>query len=98
MRMRQNHQGYEDYILFFFQAEDGIRDLTVTGVQTCALPIFMPAPPRIAIITFKAARVCTFPLRATSHGKISKKSALAPSVARRGAPNATSSADRKSVV
>src|SRR5256886_14380547 len=25
--------------LFFFQAEDGIRDLTVTGVQTCALPI-----------------------------------------------------------
>src|SRR5438874_8369407 len=27
------------YILFFFQAEDGIRDLYVTGVQTCALPI-----------------------------------------------------------
>src|SRR2546430_12664231 len=26
---------------FFFQAEDGIRDLTVTGVQTCALPIFI---------------------------------------------------------
>src|SRR5256886_6775538 len=26
-------------IFFFFQAEDGIRDLTVTGVQTCALPI-----------------------------------------------------------
>src|SRR5688572_31102714 len=26
-------------IHFFFQAEDGIRDLTVTGVQTCALPI-----------------------------------------------------------
>src|SRR5689334_16508561 len=25
--------------LFFFQAEDGIRDGTVTGVQTCALPI-----------------------------------------------------------
>src|SRR2546430_11920347 len=29
----------------FFQAEDGIRDLTVTGVQTCALPI-SPASPR----------------------------------------------------
>src|SRR2546430_9506853 len=29
-----------DYFFFFFQAEDGIRDLTVTGVQTCALPIF----------------------------------------------------------
>src|SRR5207248_6379681 len=27
------------YLFFFFQAEDGIRDRTVTGVQTCALPI-----------------------------------------------------------
>src|SRR5699024_12179792 len=26
--------------LFFFQAEDGIRDRNVTGVQTCALPIY----------------------------------------------------------
>src|SRR3989440_5332194 len=26
-------------VVFFFQAEDGIRDLIVTGVQTCALPI-----------------------------------------------------------
>src|SRR5207248_8146890 len=26
-------------LIFFFQAEDGIRDRTVTGVQTCALPI-----------------------------------------------------------
>src|SRR2546427_4495583 len=31
------------FYFFFFQAEDGIRDLTVTGVQTCALPI---SPPR----------------------------------------------------
>src|SRR5256886_11919241 len=30
-----------DDVFFFFQAEDGIRDLTVTGVQTCALPIFL---------------------------------------------------------
>src|SRR2546430_4655757 len=29
---------------FFFQAEDGIRDLTVTGVQTCALPISTRRP------------------------------------------------------
>src|SRR5205809_6164417 len=28
---------------FFFQAEDGIRDVAVTGVQTCALPIFLAA-------------------------------------------------------
>src|SRR5256886_12346226 len=31
---------------FFFQAEDGIRDLTVTGVQTCALPISRAAASR----------------------------------------------------
>src|SRR5216683_8306703 len=29
------------FFFFFFQAEDGIRDLIVTGVQTCALPIFV---------------------------------------------------------
>src|SRR2546429_5887853 len=28
------------HFCFFFQAEDGIRDVAVTGVQTCALPIF----------------------------------------------------------
>ena len=28
-------------VFFFFQAEDGIRDHCVTGVQTCALPIFL---------------------------------------------------------
>src|SRR5690606_40134024 len=28
------------FFFFFFQAEDGIRDFHVTGVQTCALPIF----------------------------------------------------------
>src|SRR2546430_500300 len=35
---------------FFFQAEDGIRDLTVTGVQTCALPIFV-------LIVFFSSRI-----------------------------------------
>src|SRR5256885_14783108 len=29
----------DDLVFFFFQAEDGIRDYKVTGVQTCALPI-----------------------------------------------------------
>src|SRR5256885_9940808 len=29
------------FSFFFFQAEDGIRDYKVTGVQTCALPIYM---------------------------------------------------------
>src|SRR5207245_4132540 len=34
-------------LLFFFQAEDGIRDATVTGVQTCALPIY--PDPRVGL-------------------------------------------------
>src|SRR5204863_3901990 len=37
---RHTHRGGSDiFLCFFFQAEDGIRDLYVTGVQTCALPI-----------------------------------------------------------
>src|SRR2546426_7966645 len=31
------------FVFFFFQAEDGIRDYKVTGVQTCALPIYVSA-------------------------------------------------------
>src|SRR2546430_11126940 len=34
-------------VFFFFQAEDGIRDLTVTGVQTCALPISLEWRPYV---------------------------------------------------
>src|SRR2546430_10679184 len=41
-------------VCFFFQAEDGIRDLTVTGVQTCALPI---SPARgVAVLRLPARR------------------------------------------
>src|SRR2546422_1432173 len=38
----------DSYVFFFFQAEDGIRDVAVTGVQTCALPIsrFLGGRPR----------------------------------------------------
>src|SRR5699024_200758 len=36
---------------FFFQAEDGIRDRNVTGVQTCALPIFIYFPSFIILYT-----------------------------------------------
>src|SRR2546430_2742529 len=42
MLMELTKRSYECFLVvffFFFQAEDGIRDLTVTGVQTCALPI-----------------------------------------------------------
>src|SRR3712207_8897087 len=34
-------------VFFFFQAEDGIRDIGVTGVQTCALPIWLVKPLRL---------------------------------------------------
>src|SRR5438445_4017815 len=33
------------FVFFFFQAEDGIRDIGVTGVQTCALPISVKVTP-----------------------------------------------------
>src|SRR5256885_6221495 len=36
---RQGMMSRSDCLFFFFQAEDGIRDYKVTGVQTCALPI-----------------------------------------------------------
>src|SRR3712207_7927799 len=37
--------------LFFFQAEDGIRDIGVTGVQTCALPISLAALTQCLVAT-----------------------------------------------
>src|SRR2546430_4019356 len=50
---------------FFFQAEDGIRDLTVTGVQTCALPICSPSTcadssPSWRILRSRASRKKTY--------------------------------------
>src|SRR5207244_10347130 len=48
---------------FFFQAEDGIRDDLVTGVQTCALPIFARAiaiDPRILILDDALSAVDTY--------------------------------------
>src|SRR6266498_5484702 len=37
------------WFFFFFQAEDGIRDADVTGVQTCALPIYRPLGCRVTV-------------------------------------------------
>src|SRR2546429_1251831 len=39
VKKRCRRHGYVP-LFFFFQAEDGIRDVAVTGVQTCALPIY----------------------------------------------------------
>src|SRR3989454_6392361 len=44
---------------FFFQAEDGIRDYKVTGVQTCALPIYTDAV-EVGPSTLVAARVVEY--------------------------------------
>src|SRR2546427_6412396 len=46
---------YADFF-FFFQAEDGIRDLTVTGVQTCALPIWCHQASRIPQVRLVGAQ------------------------------------------
>src|SRR5215471_15236886 len=53
--MRANGVG----LFFFFQAEDGIRDLYVTGVQTCALPISVFARRRSAPRCSSRAPVCS---------------------------------------
>ena len=45
-------------VFFFFQAEDGIRDYDVTGVQTCALPIW------VLLINITDIRTSTFFLAA----------------------------------
>src|SRR5205823_9458722 len=42
------------YVCFFFQAEDGIRDKLVTGVQTCALPIY---DSQFSVINWALSRV-----------------------------------------
>src|SRR2546422_3610782 len=42
------------FVFFFFQAEDGIRDVAVTGVQTCALPISMIAADEFDVDTMMA--------------------------------------------
>src|SRR5205807_4543568 len=57
------------FFFFFFQAEDGIRDYKVTGVQTCALPIFATVvstrvlSPKLAVIwaaVFNFIAACVF--------------------------------------
>src|SRR5437868_12287735 len=58
------------FLFFFFQAEDGIRDRNVTGVQTCALPIsLISSMARSGVLDVKAPNLLkgeylpSFPLR-----------------------------------
>src|SRR5699024_12628789 len=49
---------YHLLLAFFFQAEDGIRDRNVTGVQTCALPIlFWLYPPNSSLIASEKSNI-----------------------------------------
>src|SRR6266481_8291492 len=54
--------GDDNVQVFFFQAEDGIRDGTVTGVQTCALPISL-MPARALGVCIRASSASNSPLR-----------------------------------
>src|SRR2546430_4709076 len=82
-------------LFFFFQAEDGIRDLTVTGVQTCALPISSRRPcsaPQSAATSYTIAR------SSSGVGKGSRKRAVNWSrSAGTSSTEPTSTTDRKSV-
>src|SRR5256885_9937619 len=51
-------------LCFFFQAEDGIRDYKVTGVQTCALPISCRPPGRVPIFVLTTVDCCAEALAA----------------------------------
>src|SRR2546429_1079631 len=57
------------YLFFFFQAEDGIRDVAVTGVQTCALPISLSTGlPRVVVHSLRLHEPSRT-LRAGTHGR-----------------------------
>src|SRR5215475_3413028 len=63
---------------FFFQAEDGIRDFHVTGVQTCALPIWPWALPFLGLLLSIATGPLLFPKVWHDHyGKIAAAWSLA---------------------
>src|SRR3712207_7243352 len=62
--MKREWRGGSAY--FFFQAEDGIRDIGVTGVQTCALPISTYVPTLLATQARKSTRAIIGDLAATT--------------------------------
>src|SRR5467141_4520174 len=55
---------------FFFQAEDGIRDSSVTGVQTCALPISPDAKGKMISLATETERTLFFDFLPLSLGEI----------------------------
>src|SRR5207245_8430386 len=59
------------FVVFFLQAEDGIRDATVTGVQTCALPIYKVSWPRFPSQTW-ANHPATAPARTVPPSRVGR--------------------------
>src|SRR5690606_39307364 len=70
-------------VYFFFQAEDGIRDFHVTGVQTCALPISTAPAAPTAAREAAAARAGRTALRR----RATRRCGTAPARSRRSSPN-----------
>src|SRR2546429_1478883 len=69
-------------LFFFFQAEDGIRDVAVTGVQTCALPISAHLPKTSAVVSSRpAATSSSMVLDRVSNRSVSSRSARISRVA-----------------
>src|SRR5690606_40470922 len=77
--------------VFFFQAEDGIRDFHVTGVQTCALPILQATGCAAAVLAQAKTSARGLPARAhcSSHPRRS------PPLSLRGASSASRSEERR---
>src|SRR6266566_7098000 len=63
---------------FFFQAEDGIRDYKVTGVQTCALPISLYRRPRDLVAAGYKPGSTAFPNKGAQIGRRDQKNQLVP--------------------
>src|SRR5207248_5774335 len=86
--------------LFFFQAEDGIRNRTVTGVQTCALPISSRLHPcnndRADGNNEPCLFHCSIPLsRDGSRKRSENRPRLSGKAGRRSAPDFTRSEERR---
>src|SRR5437016_10816394 len=65
-------------VFFFFQAEDGIRDWSVTGVQTCALPILAETSPLVQNLVDRGLSAASARLivARTDHAKVEEKISL----------------------
>src|SRR5256885_9941551 len=60
------HSAVHQCLFFFFQAEDGIRDYKVTGVQTCALPILRRLVSAVALLLLTGSPASAFLVEVTT--------------------------------